>query len=181
MVKIKVLASAAVLLALAACESPTAQPTTGSANQGDVNFVTNAYQIIRFDQQEGAQAQTEARDPRVKALAQRLVDEANQFEATLAPVAKSVGVTPPTVLRDDLRVRLGHMRYQKGLDFDRTYLDDQIASHEEALRNQETEVSGKEASPAIRDLAQRGEVLLRTNLQALRALRQDIGGSTSSS
>jgi predicted outer membrane protein len=181
MTAIKVLASAALLLTLAACESPTAQPTTGSANPGDVNFVTNAYQIIRFDQQEGAQANTEARDPRVKALAQRLVDEANQFEATLGPVAKSVGVTPPNVLRDDLRVRLGHMRLQHGLDFDRTYLDDQIASHEEALRNQETMVNGKETSPAIKDLAQRGEILLRTNLQALRAIRQDMGGSTSSS
>ena len=181
MMTIKVLASAAVLLALAACESPTAQPTTGGANPGDVAFVTNAYQIIRFDQDEGAQANTEARDPRVKALAQRLVDEANQFEATLAPVAKSVGVTPPNILRDDLRVRVGHMRLQHGLDFDRAYLDDQIASHEEALRNQETMVSGKETSPAIRDLAQRGEVLLRANLQALRALRQDMAGPTASS
>jgi putative membrane protein len=180
MAKIKVLASASILLALTACESPTAQPTTGNVNPGDVSFVTNAYQIIRFDQQEGAQARTEARDPRVKALAQRLTDEANQFEAMLGPVAKSVGVAPPDILRDDLRVRVGHMRLQHGLDFDQTYVDDQIASHEEALSDQSAMGDGKETSPAIRDLARRGEVLLRVNLQALRALRHDLGAAASS-
>lgn len=181
MAKIKVLASASILLVLTACESPTAQPTTGNANPGDVSFVTNAYQIIRFDQQEGAQARTEARDPRVKALAQRLTDEANQFEAMLGPVAKSVGVTPPDILRDDLRVRVGHMRLQHGLDFDQTYLDDQIASHEEALSSQGAMGDGRETSPAIRDLARHGEVLLRVNLQALRALRHDLASATTPS
>lgn len=165
----------AAVLALAGCESPTAEPISSAAHPGDVAFVTTAYQIIQFDQAEGAQAKTQARDPRVKALAARLVDEADQFKAQLAPVAKNAGVQPPNILRQDLRVRLGHMQIQRGLDFDRTYLDDQIASHQEALDAQETMVNSSNTTPAVRALAQHGEVLVRQNLQALKALRQDMG------
>lgn len=176
--KIKVLASAAVLLALAACQTPTARPTSADVNPADVNFVTNVYQIILFDREESTQAQTEARDPRVAALSQRLLQQANQFAANLAPVARSLGIAPPTVLRNDLRVRVGHMRLQHGLDFDRTYLDDQIASHEEALRNQES-VMSQNPSPEIRHFVELGQSILQTNLDALRAVRQEIGGSSS--
>ncbi len=172
MTTIRTLTTAAVLLSLAACETPTAR-STGSANPAEVGFVTNAYQIIKFDQEEGALAKTEAKDPRVQALAARLVEEADQFEAQLAPVAASAGITPPNILRNDLRVRLGHMRLQHGLDFDRSYLDDQIASHEEALR-QEDVMKTQESGSRFADLAERGEVLLKTNLQALRALRDDM-------
>ncbi len=169
---IRISTAAAVLLALVACELPTAR-STGSASPAEVAFITNAYQIIKFDQEEGALARTEAKDPRVKALAERLVDEANQFEAQLAPLAASAGITPPNILRNDLRVRLGHMRLQHGLDFDRSYLDDQIASHEEALRQEEA-MRTQENGSRFADLSDHGEVLLKTNLQALRALRDDM-------
>ncbi len=172
MTTIKTLTAAAALLSLAACETPTAR-STGSANPDEVAFVTNAYQIIRFDQEESNLAKTEAKDPRVQALAARLLDEANQFEAQLAPAAASAGITPPNILRNDLRVRLGHMRLQHGLDFDRSYLDDQIASHEEALR-QEDAMKTHGSGSRFADLAEHGEVLLKTNLQALRALQDDM-------
>ena len=172
MTPIRILTAAAALLSLAACETPTAR-STGPANPAEVAFVTNAYQIIKFDQEEGALAKAQAKDPRVLALAERLVNEANQFEAQLAPVAASAGITPPNILRSDLRVRLGHMRLQHGLDFDRSYLDDQIASHEEALR-QEDAMKTQETGSSFADLAEHGEVLLKTNLQALRALRDDM-------
>ena len=172
MTTFKILTAAAALLSLAACETPTAT-STGPANPDEVAFVTNAYQIIKFDQEESTLAKTEAKDPRVQALAARLLDEANQFEAQLAPVAASAGIKPPTVLRDDLRVRLGHMRLSHGLDFDRSYLNDQIASHEEALR-QEDAMKTHESGSRFADLAEHGEVLLTTNLQALKALRDDM-------
>ncbi len=172
MTPMKILTAAAALLSLAACQSPTATSTGGTATPAEVAFVTNAYQIIHFDREEGNLAQAQAKDPRVKALAARLVDEANQFAAQLDPVAASAGIKPPTVLRDDLRVRLGHMRLSHGLDFDRSYLDDQIASHEEALREEES--MNADPGPRFADLAQHGEVLLQMNLQALRVLRDDM-------
>ncbi len=165
----------AAALLLAACQGQNAQPTAGSsANPAEVRFTTNAYQIIEFDRQEGALAQTEARDPEVKALAQQLTSQANEFANRLAPSAAEASITPPRVLREDLRVRLSHMRLQQGLDFDRNYVADQIASHEEVLR-MENGMNNEGVTPQYVALMQQGNALLQTNLDKLRAIQTRIG------
>lgn len=167
--------AAAALLLLAACQGQDAHPTAGSgANPAEVQFTTDAYQIIEFDRQEGALAQTEAKNPQVKAMAQQLTAQADAFAARLAPTASAAGITPPRVLREDLRVRLGHMRLQQGLDFDRAYVADQIASHEEVLRMENSTNTGG-ASPQFASLMQQGIRLLQTNLDTLRTLQTQIG------
>ena len=172
----KLLAGAAILLALAGCESTTATPAAG-ANTADAAFITDAYQIIQFDQQEGQIAQKQAKDPRVKAIAARLMEEANNYAEQIGPLARQAGIKPPTILRYDLRVRLGHMQIQNGLDFDRTYLDDQIASHEEAVRNEEM-MNPATYSQGLMSLSQSGNSLIRNNLADLRSLRAQIGGQS---
>ena len=166
--------AAAALLLLAACQGQNARSTSGNANPAEVKFTTDAYQIIEFDRQEGALAQTEAKNPEVKALAQQLTNQANEFAARLAPTAATASITPPRVLREDLRVRLGHMRLQQGLDFDRSYLADQIASHEEVLRMQDG-MNNEGVSPEYAALIKQGTGLLRTNLDRLRALQARMG------
>lgn len=171
----RVLPTVAALLLLAACQGQNAKSTSGTAaNPAEVRFTTDAYQIIEFDRQEGALARTQARDPRVKALAQQLTDQADEFAAKLAPVAAAASITPPRVLRNDLRVRLGHMRLQQGLDFDRTYLADQIASHEEVLLMEDS-MGNAGASPEFLALMQQGTSLLRVNLEKLRELQRQMG------
>ena len=166
---------AAGLLLLTACQGPTAQPTAGSgASPAEVAFTTNAFQIIEFDRQEGKMAQTQARNPRVKLLAQQFTAEANDFAAQLAPVAANAGIKPPAVLRNDLRVRLGHMQLQQGLNFDRTYVADQIASHEEEVLMQDSMGAG-DISPPFANLMQNGQSLIRRNLDTLRALQAELG------
>ena len=171
----RTLPAVGALLLLAACQTPTAKTTAGSsANPAEVNFVTNAFQIIEFDRQEGKLAQTQARNPRVKALAQQLTDEANGFAGRLTPVAAEAGITPPTELRNDLRVRLGHMQLQQGQAFDRTYIDDQIASHEEEVMMQDS-MSGAGVRPSIAALRDQGQDIIRRNLDTLRSLQAQIG------
>ena len=164
---------AAAMLLLAACQTPVARVTTSATNTAEIQFTTNAFQIIQFDQKEGALAQTQARDPRVKALAQKLTSEANEFAAKLGPVASAAGIQPPTELRNDLRIRLGHMQLQQGLDFDRTYLADQIASHDEEVMMQDS-MRNATVSPQFSALAQEGQALVRRNLDTLRALQAQM-------
>lgn len=167
------LALAAALLLLGACQSQNAQSTSGNANPADVQFTTNAYQIIEFDRQEGALAQTQAKSPEVKAISQQLTSQANDFATRLAPTAMAASIRPPSVLRNDLRVRLGHMQLQQGLDFDRTYIADQIASHEELLRMEG--MNRGEASPQFATLMRQGTSLVQQNLDQLRALQSRMG------
>ena len=173
--KVRGLPAAGMVLLLAACQTPTAKPTAGSAaNPVEVSFTTNAFQIIEFDRQEGKLAQTQAKNPRVKALAAQLTDEANGFAAKLAPVAADAGIRPPTELRNDLRVRLAHMQLQQGLDFDRTYIDDQIASHEEEVMLQDS-MSTAGVSPAFASLMGQGQDIIRRNLDTLRSMQAQMG------
>ena len=172
------LSIAATFLLLAACQSQNAKSISGNANPAEVRFTTNAYQIIEFDRQEGALAQTQAKSPAVKAIAQQLTNQANDFAARLAPTAMAASIKPPSVLREDLRVRLGQIRIQQGLDFDRTYLADQIASHEELLK-MEGGMSNEGASPQFATLMKQGTSLVQTNLEKLRALQSEMGPARS--
>ena len=164
MITISRLWAAAALLLLAACNNQNAKPISGTANPAEVRFTTDAYQIIEFDRQEGALAKTQARSPAVKAISDQLTSQANEFAARLAP----------SILREDLRVRLAHMRLQQGLDFDRTYVGDQIASHEELLRMQGGMNEGA-VSPQFATLMRQGTDLVRENLDKLRALQRQVG------
>ena len=166
--------AAAALLLLAACQNQNAKPTSSAANPTEVQFTTDAYQIIEFDRQEGALAKTQARSPAVKAISDQLTSQANEFAARLAPTAAAASIKPPSILREDLRVRLAHMRLQQGLDFDRTYVGDQIASHEELLRMQGGMNEGA-VSPQFATLMREGTSLIRENLEKLRALQRQVG------
>ncbi len=166
--------AAAALVLLAACQNQNAKPTSGAANPAEVQFTTNAYQIIEFDRQEGALARTQAKSPAVKAISEQLTNQANEFAARLAPTVAASSIKPPTILRNDLRVRLGHMRLQQGQDFDRTYVGDQIASHEELLRMQGGMNEGA-VSPQFAALMREGTSLVRENLEKLRALQRQVG------
>jgi predicted outer membrane protein len=173
------LTAAAALLLLAACNNQDAKPISSGAsvNPAEVQFTTDAYQIIEFDRQEGALAKTQARSPAVKAISDQLTSQANEFASRLAPIAAAASITPPRILRTDLRVRLGHMRLQQGLDFDRTYVADQIASHEELLRMQGGVRDEGAVSPQFATLMRDGTSLVRENLEKLRALQRQVGSA----
>jgi len=119
------LAFPAALFALAGCGTRATSAAGGDVNQADLEFVTQAYNIIIFNREECSLAQTYAHSPEVKQIATKLLNDTNVFAAKLDPIMKARGITPPTQLRRDLRVRLYHLRLGYGLDFDRSFIDDQ--------------------------------------------------------
>ena len=162
-------------LALAGCQTQTRATATrdsGDINDADLDFVANAQNIIVFDREECVLAQTQARTPEVRALAAKLLADANAFDARLQPILRETGIKPPDVLRSDLRVRLGRMRLDRGLDFDRTFVNDQIQTHEELINRQEMMASGPTMNPKITELAKAGAEILKRNLAELRALQR---------
>ena len=113
------------LFALAGCGTRATSVPGGDVNQADLDFVTQAYNIIIFNREECSLAQTYAHSPEVKEIAAKLLKDTNAFAAKLEPIMKARGINPPTELRRDLRVRLYHLRLGYGLDFDRSFIDDQ--------------------------------------------------------
>ena len=107
----------AASIALAGCQTTQASATSsgGDMSVADLEFVTNAFDIINFDREECGLAQTQAKSPEVKAIAGTLLAQANQFDAELRPVAQEAGVKPPTILPTRLRIRAGRLRLGQGL------------------------------------------------------------------
>jgi len=157
--------------ALAGCQSARPTSSSGDMSPDDLDFVANAYNIIEFDRQECVIAQTQARTPEVRALAAQLLQQANDFDERLRPIAASAGIKPPAVLRTDLRVRAGRLRLGQGLDFDRAFIDDQIVSHQDALNLQEMVVSSPGTNPQLQALSRQGTETIRTNLAKLQELQ----------
>jgi predicted outer membrane protein len=94
-----------------------------------------------------------------------------RFAAELAPIAAAEGIQQPNILDYGRRVRLSHMRLQHGLDFDEGYINDQIASHQEALSMHEMMTSSQE-NPRLRVLAEHVMPLVRENLAQLQAIQR---------
>src|SRR5271165_6341111 len=118
------LAMPAALFALAAFATTATSAPGGDMNQADLDFITQAYNIIIFDREECSLAQTYAHTPEVKEIAAKLLNDANALAAKLDPIMEARGISPPTQLRTDLRIRLYHIRLNHGLDFDRSFITD---------------------------------------------------------
>jgi predicted outer membrane protein len=168
------LAMPAALLAVAGCRGTATSAPGGDMNPADLEFVTEAYNIITFDREECSLAPTYAQTPAVKEIAAHLLNDANAFAAKLDPIIKARGINPPAELRTDLRVRLLHIRLNRGLDFDRSFIDDQIASHTEVLARRELLIGTPGQSPQIVALAKEGIQEIRENLAALRAIQRQL-------
>ena len=115
----------AALFALAGCGTKATPAPGGDVSQADLEFVTQAWNIITFDREECSLAQNYAHSPEVKEIAARLLNDANAFAAKLDQYMKARGINPPTQLRSDLRVRLYHLHINYGLDYDRSFMSDQ--------------------------------------------------------
>ncbi len=157
--------------ALAGCQTAHSTSPSGDMSPDDLDFVTNAFNIIEFDRQECTIAQTQARTPEVRAIAVQLLQQANDFDARLRPIAASAGIKPPTVLRTDLRVRAARLRLGQGLDFDRVFIDDQIVSHQDALNLQGMVTGTTGSNPQLQALSRQGTDIISANLAKLHDLQ----------
>lgn len=165
--------SVASIVVIAGCQS-SKSTSTSNMNQDDLNFVTDAFNIIEFDRQECTLAQAQSKRPEIRALATDLLQQANDFDMRLRPIAAEAGIKPPSVLRSDLRVRAARIRLGQGADFDRSFIDDQIVSHQDSLNMQEMAVGTPDSNPQIRELAQQGYNIVKTNLARLHDLQRKL-------
>ena len=167
------LAMPAALLTLAGCKSTTAT-SVGDMNPADLDFVTNGYNLVQFDIEEGELAQTYAHSQAVKDLATKLLADAHLAQEQFDPVIKAAGITLPSELRSDLRIRLFHIRRDRGLDFDRSFVDDQIASHVEFLDRYNMMKDTPGQNPQLVALAAQARPYFVKNLADLRAIQKQL-------
>jgi predicted outer membrane protein len=160
---------------LAACETTKSTPTpTGDMDPGDLEFVTNAFNIIEFDRDECTIAQKQATSAEVRALAVEMLQQANDFDAKLRPIAAAIGIKPPNVLRTNLKIRAARLKLGQGRDFDKSFLEDQIFSHQDTLNMQQAMMDSTTGNPQLKDLSRQGTTILTDNLKKLHDLQRKV-------
>jgi putative membrane protein len=172
-----VLAGLCLAVPIAGCATraqaplPQEQILTGQQlSQADANFVTESYRIVEMDNQEGQLAATQSNNPQIRALAAEIVSKANQLYPPLQDAIQKNGITPPRELPADLRGRLDRTRVLRGAAFDRSYLADQVDTHQRAIAVFEAE-QARTQDPTLRALVVRALPVVQEDLGKLQALQ----------
>jgi len=146
-------------LSLAACNKPAsttasdatqsaasavdkAQDTTGAAvGQASAAlaphdtgaFVSNLTQAGMYEIEAGKIAQAKSKNPEVKAFAKMMVSDHTAMDKAMAPLIKAAGQTPADKLDQRRQGFIDNLNSATPADFDKVYIDQQVAGHQEAL------------------------------------------------
>jgi len=109
----------------------TSANTLGSHDTGA--FVSNASQSDMYEIQAGQIAQKRSKNADIKAFGKMMVADHTKTSKEMGPIAKAAGQTPATSLDNRRQGFLDNLNKASDADFDKTYIDQQVAGHEEAL------------------------------------------------
>lgn len=109
----------------------TSANTIGSHDTGA--FVSNASQSDMYEIQAGQIAQKRSKNADIKAFGKMMVSDHTKTSKEMGPIAKAAGQTPATSLDNRRQGFLDNLNKASDADFDKTYIDQQVAGHEEAL------------------------------------------------
>ena len=109
--------------------------TGAMASNSPQTYVANAAMSDMYERETSQLALTTAKSPAVKAFARQMIAD---HTATSAEVKKivgnaSLGITPPAQLDSRRQGLVDNLRKATGGDFDRMYIQQQVAAHREAL------------------------------------------------
>jgi putative membrane protein len=109
----------------------TSAATMGSRDTAA--FVSNASQGDMFEIEEAKIAEARSKNPDVKAFARMMVKDHTALSNAMKPLAIAAGQTPATKLDARRQGFVDNLKAASDADFDKTYIDQQVAAHEEAL------------------------------------------------
>jgi len=117
--------------ATGAAVGATSATTMGSHDTGA--FVSNASQSDMYEIEAAKIAQTRSKNPDIKAFAKQMVTDHTALMNSMKPLAQAAGQTPADKLDQRRQGFIDNLKSASDADFDKTYVDQQVAAHEEAL------------------------------------------------
>ena len=105
--------------------------TMGSHDTGA--FVSNAAQGDMYEIQAAKIAETKSKNADVKAFAKMMEKDHTKLSGEMKPLISAAGQTPPADLDQRRKGFLDNLKAANAGDFDKTYMDQQVAAHDEAL------------------------------------------------
>jgi len=117
--------------AVGAAVGQTSAATLGSHDTGA--FVSNASQSDMYEIQAGNIAATRAKNADVKAFGKSMVTQHTAMSNEMKPLITAAGQTPAAKLDERRQGFIDNLKTASDADFDKTYIDQQVAAHGEAL------------------------------------------------
>lgn len=134
----------------------------------DEQYLTTSIQGDLFEVLGGKQTLTKSQNPKVRALATRLVKDHSKSLLESVALAKRLGVTVPKSPAPSMRWELQMVGTLSGAAYDRWYSDLEVQDHVQDITEASDEVS-KGSDPSIRQSARKELPTLRTHLKLSRA------------
>ena len=117
--------------ATGAAVGATSAATTGSHDTAA--FVSNASQSDMYEIQAAHIAEKRSHNPQIVAFAKMMVKDHTATMKAMGPLATAAGQSPAEKLDDRRQGFIDHLNKASDADFDKTYVDQQVAAHHEAL------------------------------------------------
>ncbi|WP_372782622.1 DUF4142 domain-containing protein [Phenylobacterium sp.] len=157
--------------ATGAAVGATSAATLGSHDTGA--FVSNASQSDMYEIEAAKIAQARSKTADIKSFAKMMVADHTATSKAMAPLANAAGQTPAVKLDQRRQGFIDNLKSASDADFDKTYVDQQVAAHEEAL----TLMDGyaKDGSDAgLKDGAAKTAPKVQMHLDKIRAIQASL-------
>lgn len=146
---------------------------TSAATVGQMStdaFVSNATESSVYEVEAGKLAQQKGQTAGVKTFGQQMVTDHTAMLNEMKPVAIQAGFTPPAELDERRKGLLDNLRAANGAEFDRVYLDQQEAAHEEALTLMRGYAENGD-NAALKDAAAKSAPKIQAHLEKVNQLK----------
>jgi putative membrane protein len=117
--------------AVGAAVGQTSAATVGSNDTGA--FVSNATQSDMYEIEAAKIAETRSKNAAVKAFAKMMVTDHTAMTNEMKPLIAAAGQTPAAKLDERRQGFIDNLKTATPENFDKTYIDQQVAGHKEAL------------------------------------------------
>jgi len=154
--------------AVGAAVGQTSAATVGSHDSGA--FVSNASQGDIYEIEAGKIAGSRSRSADIKAFAKMMVTDHTATSKALAPLAAAAGETPADKLDERRQGFIDNLKSAPAADFDKTYVDQQVAAHEEALTLMQGYATGG-GDPGLKDAAAKTAPKVQQHLDQIKAIQ----------
>ena len=153
--------------------STSPPPMSGPLSTPD--FITAASQSDEFEIQEGQLAQSMSTNSKVKSFGAMMVQDHTMTTNNLHKAIVAAGMTPPPPppLRPAPADKVAALQAMSGKAFDKAFVDQQVAAHEEALAVQ-TNYSQTGDTPAIKKAAAKTVPVVQRHLTMARQMQQKM-------
>ena len=140
------------------------------AASADQAYVQNAAASDMFEIETSKLALNQATSPALKTYAKMMIDEHTKSSNELKPAAQAAGIPVPATLPAEMQGKLDALRGLSGANFDKRYLADQRAGHQDPLAKVNGYLAAAPAGP-LKDHASKVTCVVQKHLNSLEKIK----------